>query len=1006
MTTRQYSSRSQQTTLTSAITSGASSISVVSGSGLLGGVSIPAGRTFTLVIDPDTAIEEIVDATANPSTNTFSITRAIDGSVAQDHSAGAVVRHMAIGRDYRDANLHAEATQSYNDGAGIAHDMHGIAAGEGVVVGTLKAQTLTNKILTSPTISDPTLTGTASAGAVLVFEGTTADTFETTLTVIDPTQDNTITLPNTSGTVTILDAAQTLSNKTLTSPIISGSPVITGLSSAGMVSTSATPKDYVDAILGSATAAATSAASAATSAASAATSATSASNSASAASTSATSAAASATAASTSASSAATSATAAATSATSAAASVSAVETSAASAATSASSASTSASSALTSANSASASASAAATSATSAAASTSAAAISASSAAASATAASTSASSASTSASSALTSANSAAVSAASAAAAVTTAIQASIIDAKGDLIVGSAADTAARLGVGTDGYILTASSTATNGLTWSAAPAGYLAPTIGTTVVTSGTTVSTITAVTLDNATLTGTLTASATSGTNGYLLTSTGTGVQWAAAPVSLPSQTGNDGKLLTTNGTTASWAGAAPVAQTTEPTTLIDGLIWVDTDGTVVGQAVTRWSKAPTGGTTLLSGLDDSSVTLSYTAGYEQVYRNGTLLSRGNDYTATNGTSITLIDATLTGDIIEVIGSAVLAIADVYTQAQVNSGFIPQTTNFFAGKNKIINGDFGIWQRGTTFTNPAGDSYTADRFMIDYGTAAPTSNSVTRQTFTPGTAPVAGYEGVFFFRSTLTTVGTTSRLSIHHKIENVQTYAGQTVTLSFWAKADSARTLAGFIQQNFGSGGSTTVSTAITSQSVTTDWTRFSMQVAVPSISGKTIGTSSFLNIRLDQAVAAGSILELWGLQLEAGSTATAFQTATGSIQGELAACQRYYYRQTGTGNFATFGIGTATSTTKAFVNIIQPVAMRVVPTAIEVPSTITNLKLTNIASTNYTISAIAIVEGTYTNTILEVTASGMTANQGVWIGNNNTTAGFIGVSAEL
>jgi hypothetical protein len=134
------------------------------------------------------------------------------------------------------------------------------------------------------------------------------------------------------------------------------------------------------------------------------------------------------------------------------------------------------------------------------------------------------------------------------------------------------------------------------------------------------------------------------------------------------------------LLTTNGTTASWAGAAPVAQTTEPTTLIDGLIWVDTDGAVVGQAVVRWSKAPTGGTTSLSGLDDSSVTLSYTAGYEQVYRNGTLLSRGNDYTATNGTSITLINATLTGDIIEVIGSSVLAIADVYTQAQSNSNYI--------------------------------------------------------------------------------------------------------------------------------------------------------------------------------------------------------------------------------------------------------------------------------------------------------------------------------------
>lgn len=253
-----------------------------------------------------------------------------------------------------------------------------------------------------------------------------------------------------------------------------------------------------------------------------------------------------------------------------------------------------------------------------------------------------------------------------------------------------------------------------------------------------------------------------------------------------------------------------------------------------------------------------------------------------------------------------------------------------------SNYAAGKNAVINGAFNVWQRGTTFTNPAGDSYTADRFMIDYGTAAPTSNSVTRQTFTPGTAPVAGYEGAFYFRSTLTTVGTTSRLSIHHKIENVQTYAGQTVTLSFFAKADSARTLAGFVQQNFGSGGSATVSTAITSQSVTTAWTKFSMQVAVPSISGKTIGTSSFLNIRLDQAVAAGSVLELWGIQLEAGSVVTAFQTATGTLQGELAACQRYYYLYA-SGTLKPIGIGALITATEMEVVVNLPVTMRTTPT---------------------------------------------------------------------
>jgi hypothetical protein len=109
MTTRKYSSRSQQTTLTGALTSSGTSATVVSGTALLGGVTISAGETFTVVIDPDTALEEIVDVTA-VSTNTLTITRGIDGSSGQAHSAGAVVRHMAIGRDYREANQHIENT--------------------------------------------------------------------------------------------------------------------------------------------------------------------------------------------------------------------------------------------------------------------------------------------------------------------------------------------------------------------------------------------------------------------------------------------------------------------------------------------------------------------------------------------------------------------------------------------------------------------------------------------------------------------------------------------------------------------------------------------------------------------------------------------------------------------------------------------------------------------------------------------------------------------------------
>ena len=194
MTTRKYSSRSQQTTLTGALTSSGTSATVVSGTALLGGVTISAGETFTVVIDPDTALEEIVDVTA-VSTNTLTVTRGIDGSTGQAHSAGAVVRHMAVGRDYREANTHIEATTG-----------HGAT---GAVVGTTNTQTLTNKTLTTPTITSPTITGT----------GAIAGTFTGNLT-----GNVTGTVSGNAGTVT--NGVYTTDTGTVTSTMIANGTIV------------------------------------------------------------------------------------------------------------------------------------------------------------------------------------------------------------------------------------------------------------------------------------------------------------------------------------------------------------------------------------------------------------------------------------------------------------------------------------------------------------------------------------------------------------------------------------------------------------------------------------------------------------------------------------------------------------------------------------------------------------------------------------------------------------
>ena len=304
---RNFSAVAIQTTLVNTVSSAATgdtttSVAVVSVSGF------PSTVPYTLILDPDGSKEEVVTVTAATST-TLTITRGQDGTAAVAHSAGTAVRHGVSARDFKEEQTHI-ASRGYDadtailSSAGVTH-VHGLVSGDGSVVGADQSVTLTRKTLTTPTINGATLTGTVTSTASIV---------------------------------------------------VSGAGTITGLSSAGMSTSSATPKSYVDAILGSATAASTSATSAATSASSASTSASSAATSASSAATSASSAA-------TSASSALTSQSAASTSASSASTSASSALTSQTAAATSATSASTSASSAATSASSAATSASAAATS-------------------------------------------------------------------------------------------------------------------------------------------------------------------------------------------------------------------------------------------------------------------------------------------------------------------------------------------------------------------------------------------------------------------------------------------------------------------------------------------------------------------------------------------------------------------------------------------------------------------------------------------------------------------
>jgi len=338
-------------------------------------------------------------------------------------------------------------------------------------------------------------------------------------------------------------------------------------------------------------------------------------------------------------------------------------------------------------------------------------------------------------------------------------------------------------------------------------------------------------------------------------------------------------------------------------------------------------------------------------------------------------------------------------------DVFSASDINDtngtiNLLGASVAYAAGKNKIINGNMNIWQRGTSFTSPAANAYTADRWLQSFA-VAPTTYSVTQQTFTPGTAPVAGYEGSTFYRGTITTVGSNAAWEHKQRIEDVRTFAGQTVTISFWAKADSSRTGRIFFYQVFGTGGSTAVYSTAYNFSLTSSWQRFTQTVSIASISGKTIGTGSYLEATIEQPAASGSVIDIWGVQVEAGSTATAFQTATGTIQGELAACQRYYYLHASV-NGDQIGIATYNQTTESLSHVKFPVTMRTSPTLSATSGT--NYYSVWVSNVNDGINSLTIFgSGVNAAGLFNATESSGVAGTA---GRLQNTSGFVAFVAEL
>jgi hypothetical protein len=242
-------------------------------------------------------------------------------------------------------------------------------------------------------------------------------------------------------------------------------------------------------------------------------------------------------------------------------------------------------------------------------------------------------------------------------------------------------------------------------------------------------------------------------------------------------------------------------------------------------------------------------------------------------------------------------------------------QITASFkqIDDAIQAIPNQNLVINGNFDFWQRGTSLGAGTGERYLADRFLVGStgSTMAPS-----RQSFALGQSEVPNSPKFFHRSVVVSSAGDGNRATFQHRIEDVAKLANKTVTLSFWAKADSNKQMSIEFIQNFGTGGSPSsqvLAIGVQKINLTSSWQKFTRTVTLPDVIGKTLGTNnndflnvvfwfdagSSLNSRTDSLGHQSGTFDIAQVKLEEGSVATPFVLAGGTIQGELAACQRYY-----------------------------------------------------------------------------------------------------------
>jgi hypothetical protein len=325
---------------------------------------------------------------------------------------------------------------------------------------------------------------------------------------------------------------------------------------------------------------------------------------------------------------------------------------------------------------------------------------------------------------------------------------------------------------------------------------------------------------------------------------------------------------------------------------------------------------------------------------------------------------------------------------------------------------SASNPVLNSAFQIWQRGTSIslTASSGVVYTADRWATS--TNANQACTVARQA-TGDTTNLPNIQYAMRYQRNSGQTGTGLLLTTQ-SLETINSipFAGKTVTVSFYARAganfsSASSVLVNYLMtgtgtdQNRQSGAYTGEVTANNSATLTTTWQRFSYNYSVAATATEIATGFAYTPVG---TASTNDYFEVTGVQVDIGSVALPFRTYAATIQGELAACQRYYFRTSNDASFARFAFGSTESTTAGVVQFILPVQMRVAPTAVEY----SNLRTTDLANDYGAPSSVAI--NTYLNTrniaVFNVADTGWTAYRPLYVDANNNAGAYLAVTAEL